>query len=176
MSRRYGRNQKRRHREEIARLNQAYAMSTGLSRRNAENLKEANETMAKMIRTIEKVCCHSIAIPPKEVKGNELRDHFRIDVRRVCNLGPTSDLRRMSTAETFRVIDLYALQVYLMKHQDKFSTAVHLKYSGGGHTAYMISEYALRSMSHDDLMRHFVPEIADAMIRNLREGRQQGRR
>lgn len=165
MSRRYGRNQKRRHREEIARLNQAYAMADGLSKQLATDLRDAKGTIAEMMTIIDSVCSHSVALPPKQLRGQGPRDRYLppIDFSEVIggDYAPS--------AVSFRRIDLYALRVFLESRRDQFSAAVHLEYSAGPHSAYMISEDGLRSMPREMLMHRLVPDIGRALIEHLRK-------
>lgn len=180
MSRRYGRNQKRRHRselalsrEEVTRLHQAHARSSALALSHAADLQEARETIAGMIRVIERVCPNSVAIPPKHRKGSERRNSIRAEV--LEQLGEWSVLEA-DLAMTLRTVDLYALELFLRRHHEDFSTAVHLQYSGGGHSVYMISREALLAKSQDDLAKWLVPQIAKELAGHLLEGLRGGKR
>lgn len=166
MSRRYGRNQKRRNREEIKRLNQAYAMADGLSKRIAADLRDAEYTISEMVKTIGSVCTHSVALPPKKVAGTRERNYYRVSARNidfpsvVCGDCPPANV-------SFRTIDLYALRVFLESRREQFQAAVHLEYSAGPHSAYMISEEGLRSLPREVLVRRLVPDIGRKLVDHL---------
>lgn len=169
MSRRYGRNQKRRHREEIARLNQAYAMADGLSKRLATDLRDAKGTIAEMLTIIEAVSRFSVALPPKAVKGSGRCDRYQVEHLPEIDFSVVIGDDCAPSAVSFRRIDLYALRVFLGSRRDAFQTAVHLEYSAGPHSAYMISEDALQSLPREMLMHRLVPDIGRALIEHMRK-------
>lgn len=162
MSRRYGRNQKRHHREEIARLNQAYAMAVGLSKRLATDLRDAKGTIAEMLTIIDAVCSHSVAIPAKQLRGQGPRDRCQVEDLPPIGFSEVIGGEYAPSAVSFRLIDLYALRVFLESRRDTFSAAVHLDYAAGPHSAYMISEEGLRSLPREMLMHRLVPDIGRA--------------
>lgn len=169
MSRRYGRNQKRRHREEIARLNQAYTMADGLSKRLATDLRDAKGTIAEMLTIIDSVCRHSVALRPKQLRGQGPRDRCQVEDLPPIDFSAVIGGDYAPSAVSFRRIDLYALRVFLESRRDQFSAAVHLDYSAGPHSAYMISEEGLRSMPCEMLMHRLVPDIGRCLIDHLRK-------
>jgi len=176
MSRRYGRNQKRHHREEIARLNQeterlnlAYSMADGLSKHLATDLRDAKDTISEMITIIDAVCRHSVAIPAKQLKGKGPRDRCQVEDLPPIDFSEVIDGKYAPSAVSFRRIDLYALRVFLESRREQFQAAVHLEYSAGPHSSYMISEEALRSLPSETLMYRLVPDIGRCLIGHLRK-------
>lgn len=169
MSKRYGRNQKRHHREEIARLNQVAAMSDGLLKRITADLRDAKGTIAEMLTIIDAVCCHSVAIPAKQLRGQGPRDRCQVEDFPPIDFSAVVGGDCAPSAVSFRRIDLYALRVFLESRRDQFSAAVHLDYSAGPHSAYMISEEGLRSLPREMLMHKLVPDIGLALIEHLRK-------
>lgn len=167
MSRRYGRNQKRRHREEIARLNQVNTMADGLLKRISADLQDAKDTISEMLEIIESVSTHSVAIPPKKKTGTRAMDHYWVEVRDI-NFNHVIGGNYAPSAVSFRTIDLYALRVFLESRREQFQAAVHLEYSAGQHSAYMISEEALRSLPREMLLRRLAPDIGRCLIEHLR--------
>lgn len=168
MSRRYGRNQKRRDRKEIARWKQAYEMSDGLLKHISDELRDAKSTIAEMLTIIKAVSRFSVALPPKKVDGERRCDKYQIEVLPALDFNTVIGGACAPSAVSFRRIDLYALRAFLEERRDAFQTAVHLEYSAGPHSAYMISEMALRSLPREVLMRRLVPEIGLALIEHLR--------
>lgn len=168
MSRRYGRNQKRRHREEIARLNQAYTLTDGLLKRISTDLRDAKGTIAEMLTIIDAVCSHSVALPPKKVTGSKPMNYYRVGVREI-EFSDVIGSDCCPSAVSFRTIDLYALRVFLESRHEQFQAAVHLDYSAGPHSAYMISEEALRSLPREMLLHRLAPDIGRCLIEHLRK-------
>lgn len=170
MSRRYGRNQKRRHREEVARLNQGYLMAAGLSTKLGIDLRAANDTISKMVDIIGAVCNHSVALAPKKVIGNAERKHYRVGAHEAVEFREITGGDRYSFAPSFRSIDLYALEVFLESRRETFQAAVHLDYSAGRSSVYMISEEALRALPREALLHRLAPDIGRGLIDYLRKG------
>lgn len=170
MSRRYGRNQKRKAREEIARLKLAHGMNDGLLKHIGAKLEEARATISEMVSIVESVCANSIALPPKSVSVNARRDQYRLGQMETnfsgghgqdCSPSPCS----------FTTSDLYALRLFLESNREAFRAAVHLEYSAGPHSAYMISESALWSIPQETLLKRIVPEIGRELIDHMRRDR-----
>jgi hypothetical protein len=169
MSRRYGRNQKRKHLEEIVKWKQAQQLSAELMNYYSAELKDARVNMLEMRAIIESVCHNSIALPPKKLMGVGPRDRCRAEAFPPLDLGVVvGDDRPDSIA--FRRIDLWALRVFLKENRETFQAAVHLEYSAGPHSAYMISERGLRAMPRETLLRKLVPQIGNDLVDHLRKG------
>jgi hypothetical protein len=168
MSKRYGRNQKRRHLAEVERLNQAYSMTDGLLKKIYSDLSDAKSTIAEMLEIIESVCKNSIAIPPKKQDGTWMIDRYRLERARDIDFTAVIGDDPYPSNLSFRTINLYALRVFLRENREQFSAAVHLEYSAGPHSAYMISFDGLRSMPREVLVRRFSPDIARSLIDCLR--------
>lgn len=168
MSRRYGRNQKRKAREEIARLKLAYWMNEGLLKHIGTKLEEARGTISEMVSVIESVCENSIALPPKKVMGSVPMDNYRI-WQPEMNFSAVPGPDCIPSSGSFRTIDLYALRLFLTDNRETLQAAVHLEYSAGPHSAYMISGKALRTIPRETLLRRLVPEIGRALVEHMRE-------
>lgn len=168
MSRRYGRNQKRKAREEIARLKIAHEMNGGLLEHVGAKLEGARMTISEMVSIIESVCGNSIALPAKKVKGVGPMALYRIG-QPEKNFHVVPGANCIPSSGSFRTIDLYALRLFLEANRETFQAAVHLEYSAGPHSAYMISEKALRTIPRETLLRRVVPEIGRALVEHMRE-------
>lgn len=108
MSRRYGRNQKRQHKDEIARLNKAYEMADGLSKWLSNELEAAKGTITEMLTIIESVCPNSVAIPPKKVEGTGPMNYYRVGVTNIASTDYViGDADYICPTASFRTIDLF---------------------------------------------------------------------
>ena len=168
MGKRYGRNQKRKHLEEIARWKAAHEMSNGLLHHTSKKLQEANATIAEMIEVVESVARHSVVTPPKRIKCSYESDHFR-----VAKLNRTTSFTGIKAgdeccSDCFETVDVYALESFVRRHAEQFKVAVHLEYSAGGRSVYMISEEALHTIPENELARRIVPTICREMIKHIR--------
>ncbi len=173
MSRRYGRNQKRRHRKERADLGRVIVEQGNCIKDFANDLRDAKEKIAEMINAIESICFNSIALPAKKILGSTPMDSLRLTVKEVSDfrafIGLDPD-RVCSATTIIRTIDVYALRTFIKNNYEQFAAAVHLEYSAGRYSAYMISKDALRTMPREKLVRQLVPDVVRLLIEHLREG------
>jgi len=171
MSKRYGRNQKRKNRAEIARLQQSFALANGLSRDLSGSLQAANNTIAEMVRIIEAVSYNSVAIPAKEMEGNISRDYLILN--QPNGLSSYANLSNLREIISYKSINLYALRAFVESRHEAIQAAVHLKYAHGNqHSTYMLSESALRSLPREALLQRLLPDIGRQLIDHLRKNQQ----
>lgn len=171
MSKRYGRNQKRKHRETIKNLEEALYMERGLCKYANDRRKAVEEKMMEVIDIVESMCANSVALDPKTMLGSMNTDRIRLPVvGPIPYLTPSTAIRVVT--DSFDTIDLYTLRTVVEERRDVLSTCVHLMYSSpnGGESYYMISEKALMAMPEDVLSKKIVPYIARELIRHLRGG------
>lgn len=165
MSKRYGRNRRRQHREQIALLEAETQRLQSLNLQGHKELATAKGQIAEIAEIIERVAQYSVALPPKRLEGGGKRNSLQLELRRIFferfdarNATPDC-LRR-----TVSYVDVYALRAFVERHQEAFQRAVHLRYYAYGdsarHGAYMVSESALRSMPFDVLVKHVAIEIS----------------
>lgn len=162
MSKRYGRNQKRRHREEIANLRREreYLQSTASS--CAIELTEARGTINGMVEIIESVCENSVALRPKQVAVDGVGSGINWPVSLYGDVVPHSGL------ETVRLV---ALRLYIDEHRHVFRRAIHLDCAErNGRAVYVVSEDALRSMPEHIVKNRFSQEIAYRLGESLKKG------
>lgn len=174
MARRYGRNQKRKARKEIARLSaeaarmgEAYQMQAGLASHMGQKLAEREETIREMIACIEAVSQYSVALPPEEARGVAPGGAWtRVNVlEEMPELSAIAEIR--DEFIRFRSVDLFRLETFLGSCRASMSAAVHLKYTGGGEVAYFLSETAMRSMPREQIVKRIVPMIARELLGHL---------
>lgn len=165
MSKRYGRNQKKKHLMRISELEAAYKMQGGLLAEVSRKKSAAEQTIADMIETIERAAFNSIAIPVKTVFGGDERDSLRCEI---CEPPPPVSQQNAPIMATYNTVELYALRAFVEENRDGLSKSVHLKYSAGKHSAYMMSEKALADMPEGRLIEWILPEIAKELVRRIK--------
>ena len=168
MSKRYGRTQKRKAKERIAQLTEAYETSNNLLRKATIAELSARRALHETITTIESVCKHSVAIPAKRVDGNPLNGHYRMAVMDRVPDYSTIYSQDDIYMPAFKTVDLYHLKTFLREHTEELSLAVHAELSGSKQAAYMISEKAFYCISEEVLTDRIIPDIARALIQHLR--------
>lgn len=162
MSKRYGRNQKRAHREEIAKWKAAY---DSLSQSKSNDLHKANSVIKKMVTIIESVCQHSVAIDPKIYYGTEdppEKTHLYKQ-----NMATSDFIIGNSKTVSYDTIDLFKLEAYIRSNAEQFTKAVHLVW-GNKKSAYMLSQEALESLPEEFLKDQVVPQIIDELIQHIK--------
>lgn len=171
MSRRFGRNQRRRLREELAkattdkeRYQAAWQRESGL----LQHMREKNERALDTLQEIyEMVSRFSVMAPPEhvEVQNPKLGMAYLPDI--------TPDFLT-SDQDTFRVITLHAVQAAV--REDRLRHALHatLSYNGEG-VAYAISEEAIlnapESVIRRRIEREIVPRLTAELINQIRRRR-----
>jgi hypothetical protein len=170
MSRRYGRNQKRKHRAEISRLTSELAHSEALRSPLYRRYIDLQENLADIMRVIKSVTEHSVALPPENIPFNgrlprERRMAKRVPFDSLMLLGPKDAIRSAD------YVDVYALEYYLRENREKFQASIHFNFCNGGEAAYMISMEGFMHVPEEVIMQRFGPEIARDLIRYLRGGK-----
>lgn len=182
MSRRFGRNQRRRARERIAELeleavnlNQARAMDRGL----LASMSERNRALAEIIDLVRKELPNHPLLPldKREMDFTSMAGELRAGgCVRVPLSRPTPSQIRVGGPATAMTMDtevLFAEMVALLDSTD-FSALrgqMHLGVRlGREEAAYVISTHALSSMSQEHLEAALTPRIARAMAKSLIEG------
>lgn len=135
MSKRYGRNQKRRHLQEIEELRAQGERLTKDLEVNHEKiaqmkdmLKDISENNKEAMEYLKHIYEYSIILPPKQEKDDGIQDTNRVPVydnddllyiRESPNIYPL----------TLSYINLSELRVYLDAHRKDFKVAIHAKYA-----------------------------------------------
>lgn len=162
---RYGRNQKRQHRQRIAQLERDYG-------RSYQKVVELRETIERMVDVIEGVSKHSVVLPPKQMRGREPRKSLRIALHRHV-LGAAPYPRKRLDQDVPHLgrdtVNVNMLRLFLEQYAETFAKAVHLEYVAGGHVAYMLSQMALETVPEEML----VERVARDLVRLLRSSDKQ---
>jgi hypothetical protein len=126
---RYGRNQKRAHREEIARLKAELQRLETDSRRTilryADALAAQRREMEGLVEEIRAVCRDSALLPAREIvlpgEGPWRLYQAPLRVRHVATAASMAEPMMIAT------VDIYEVRAYLEQHLDTFRKIVHVK-------------------------------------------------
>lgn len=166
MSKRYGRAQKRKAKERIAQLTEAHTNVNILLKKAVLSELTLRKTLQDVLNTVESVCQHSIALPPKCRSGAPIDGHYRVAV---MDSEPNYNLTYTNEADlSFKTVDVFELRTFLQAHREELYVAIHLELSDGAQSAYMISETGLRDIPEERLINQVIPSIASDLIRYLR--------
>lgn len=159
MSKRFGRNQKRKMQEQIDTLNEANDMCMGLTRwlSNELNITKNEINEAKVI-----LGSMSSALPAEEIYMENNTDTILIPDKRV----PLT----YSTTDTFQIaknIPLHVLASSVSK--DKINNSIHtrVKFKDGS-VGYAISNEAFMTTPKDFLIQRISQEIAHQLVNHMR--------
>ena len=181
MSKRYGRNQKRRHREEITRLKQEIQIKDMFAVRKSQihdQLKESYNNLSKafqelkenledVVSKIEEVSYYSSVLPMKDFKGDTKGlKQMRVDIRDKPKFTVT---RAVDINCVFKVVDVYALEVILKENRETFQHSVHLRYHTGKESAVMLSETMFRRISDRRFYRQVVELVSEQLAIHIRK-------
>lgn len=165
MSKRFGRNQKRRMRETIASLEHARIMDAGLLRNQADKLSKARAALECVEKLLGE---YTAALPPKRIKrGGDQADRGSLDIvehslgsRPYCDESskPFSHLTASVTRLTYVVTS--------MKAAPDFGMHVIVDFAGR-RTAYAANEVAIASVRKVDLIQHISESIATHLAHEL---------
>lgn len=150
MSKRYGRNQKRRHRE-------ALALAVQKCEGYARALDKSQENLRDIVSKIESIQRYSVALPAKTVHGDAPRE-YRLPAVQPEFWGWT-DPETLS----MKCITVYRLDVDMLD-RDTFEKVAQLRFNGKC-VRMMLTPEALDSMPIDILINH----VAGQLVKELRK-------
>lgn len=187
MSRRFGRNQKRRMRAEqsalqaevdekslyISQLNQAMLMDRALLRKQHIDISNLRDALAEIAEEIgDQSALLGVKVRPYHVftDGTRLPLHEKPPVSVRALLDTQQDMYRTVTTAVMRMLSVRAVA-------DRMKGQIHLQVElADGAIGYAISEGAIRDMTPQFLERTVAPEIARGLVDALRKHKQQDRR
>jgi len=165
MSRRYGRNQKRRHREQIDALIKEVCNTSRMAASHYKEAAEAENKYKDLAARVNSMCNFSACVDPREVDFNHRHD----DVIRVPTYVPmTWDVASEKTAIAKDIyssyVNVHKLRVVMKDHQESFAKAIHMYMGRDGHSAYYLS---MRALIHapQEAIRRIAEDIAVELIR-----------
>jgi hypothetical protein len=185
MSKRFGRNQRRRAREALAAaqqeidsrdrqiggLREVRQMDRALLDQQARELREARDFARDVARAVGRSCVYAgVALPQSfhadryEAATYGMRVALPPEIRHVDAFGSTVMLTvEQVRYEVIRLLDIQAVR-------DQLRGQMHFRVQlAGGVVGYAISEMALTRMPREELERRLVPEMAAAISRLLSE-------
>lgn len=180
MSRRFGRNQKRRMREQIAQeeqraaqaSNQATMMRTmlelerGLMRETSDKLRDLEEFFGLVAARVGEYATIS-GLEPKYIRDMPRFDQWRTPVQTPAPIEPFS-FENISAMDTVTIQDEIMRLLEIDVVRDNFAHQLHVRgLLGDGKIGYSISESALRRMTQQEITDRLVPEIAREVGREL---------
>lgn len=163
MSRRFGRNQRRRLREELSqatadktRFEIAWQHEAGLTMHMREKNDRARETLLEIYEMVSR---YSVVAPPLDIKVDDPRQD------KLCLLGLPPSIFS-ANLDTLQIVTLYAVQAAV--REDGFRHAFHatLTYNGES-VAYALSEEVILNSPESVLRRRIEREIAPRLVRAI---------
>lgn len=152
MSRRYGRNQKRKARQQIAKLTRDLE---GCSRDMILLRRQLNDARWQLDNVREALGPNFIGLPPELL------------VRRVLEIGENYDFRYPALG---RELNMQSLVYRSFSDKERHVHQLHFRVElAGQQVGYAISDPALRSAPADWLARNIGHEIARVLVHDLRE-------
>ncbi|MEF9946796.1 MAG: hypothetical protein RR800_00385 [Comamonas sp.] len=169
MSRRYGRNQKRAHREQIKALHQVKECLTGSIQKSQHELGQANAAIEHAIRVLGE---YSIALPPRIIPaGDGWRPGMPLQVADPFELNDFAldSINDMSPTVKFHVLHSLLASV----HTEDWSDAIHAEISLYGQVvSYGIDKTGIDRLStralEDTLSGAIAPKLARAMAKAIK--------
>jgi len=164
MSKRYGRNQKRQHREKIAELETAYKRELSLLGRDRDKYKHMWDELTSDIR---RWWDHSVLLDPKVENVSEFPREWRI-----AHLSPINTQRMMAPMDLIHSTDcvhqtyqtLSALEVAAMR--DYGTRDAHIRLRINDHNiGYYVSDSACRTFK--GMPQRMAREVSEMIIRKF---------
>lgn len=158
MSKRFGRNQKRRMREQVANLREALARDGALLQYVSEQKRELEEAMARARRILG----NHVALPP-ELHGDHphpLGGDFNVAPLEIPSLLSVDDSGVWAEPTAVSIERMHQLLAWIEDHGHD-TRAIHFRVSlDSGEAAYVISRRAIERLSAAELQRTIAPQIA----------------
>lgn len=164
MGNRFGRNQKRRMRQEIADLKEAYNRECKLLANMSSSLSDLREE----IHDAKTILSHnSIAFKPSDVRVNNCYNNtFRYPQSEVFDSMFISDSTKIESL-TFTNVDLPVMAAFV--DTDKFTNNKHFMVRYGNRKyGYAISEQALKMMPKEHMIKTVSHAIAQSIFNELK--------
>lgn len=170
MSKRFGRNQKRKLKESLVEAQFAADTSNKATLSAQKQVRDLQRNIKDIVDTVEAFCRNSAAIEPKQVHtGTNMHDEFTLPLNREMSLYEAiSDYNATNFNDVISTVNTYALRAFIKNHEDTFSTRVHIKFGYDNRVSYAISKDALLAMPTDLLVNRVLPDITHEMLTELK--------
>lgn len=162
MSRRFGRNQKRRFREELAKAREAYDMQSGLLQHVSDRRQALEDEIAYAKRVLRN---GSVMLEPAELRLDcSDQEQLNYHTESLPNYLAADD------APISMVMEHIPLSVLLTDSDiDQFSDRLHFRVRfADGQWRYAITKRAIQTMPKADLIRRISQELARAIADELK--------
>ncbi|MDN7179066.1 hypothetical protein M0D69_13795 [Caballeronia sp. SEWSISQ10-4 2] len=154
MSKRYGRNQRRAHREQIERLASMYMEQQSINRRQLETIADFREHLQYVAATLG----HMSILAGRELHHMDGHEGMQLVAEKPMTLpldGLTQDERLC--VEIMRLLDIKAVR-------DIAGRSIHaIVHLAGNDAAYAISEYTIRTLKPEQL-KHLIERQVAPML------------
>lgn len=171
MSKRYGRNQKRKARERIASLQETLVMEAALRASLQRDRARLQSVLDRALRVLPRL---TTALPPQDLttRLRETTSSFQMSAQRPV---PQDVLNRDSTTQ-IETLHILLTHIEAAPQPDRLGRAMHCRVQlRDGRWAYAISDEALATMPPEDLERDLMLELAQQFAREFREAYAQRR-
>ena len=172
MGKRFGRNKKRAMRAEIAALTAENNSLVRAVKAEERVAAEARQELFDVIDCLRRAVRGFAGLNPENIDGVGRRDSFALafQARSVQTRAWDPDVPfdpSAFVADNFHV-DMHALRVLVESNFEPLAHVVHCRYWGGGQSSYMVSGNAMKFLSEQEIAKHIVPDIAEALIRDIK--------
>jgi hypothetical protein len=160
MSKRYGRNQKRKHKKKIQHLEETLITEREVSVSTLKKYKYIKNELNNLTHALIERFPNSVFLEPKICnKASKYPSEYKlpISIQGPVNGGPSPTIECTN-------IDLYALDTFMRENEDKIKQEVHLRLSSGEGSVYYISKEALSNMPTDLIASRIAPDIANKLV------------
>ena len=159
MSKRFGRNQKRAMRAQIAGRDDIIALKDQSLDRIYKDLKQANEVME---RTAQVLGDHFATLPVQTVEVKEMLDRFRVSIFQPNRCSYVNE----AVLSALHYIEMEPYQAGV--RADELRGTIHMRYESlSGEVGYALSDHAWRQLSEDHLVELLKQQIAPRMATML---------
>lgn len=160
MSKRFGRNQRRRMRAEVENLKQAMQMDRALLRRQRSTIERQAEVITRVSDILGE---HFAGLEPKDMQVNEIRD-IPMPVRRGAEIFAFTNGPIEGLAEQLVMLESIAPEIGVDPLQQRMHVYLRTR---RGDVAYGITEEAMMSMPRQHLVKHIAVMTASYLVEKL---------
>jgi len=169
MSKRYGRNQKRKHLKQIAELERRFVNCEYNLNKYNQIADIAKDQLAEIIAVIEKFSLYSSLLPPKRIDVQTNLPYITIDLERSSDLEFNFDGTSPENI-TVESIDLLSLEAFVETNYDYLKNLVHVSVRVDEKTIhYATSKEALMNQRPEYIARELASDITLKLAKALQE-------
>jgi hypothetical protein len=162
MSKRFGRNQKRKLTAELKESHAALVNQINTSQSIRKEQRHLEYELKQVIDLVERFSRNSAAIPPKSIEGND-RDSYRLPIFESSLFANVSSFMPSTSMRASRTIDLHKLEMHIEDNLENFQNCVHIKFGNFSRSPYAMSFDAfVKAPSH-----YVVHNIANSMVSDM---------